>query len=385
MLEKAGTFGNYQKVATLIYCFVGYLCGGLMLIIPFLFYEDPYTCSGSTEGMSCFDYVCSKSPADRAQFLPEKSMNTLANEFGDYRCSNEKMTLDSIITLMYVGTLVGFLLLTFVGDLLGRKLLLTICCSLGVVGLIITIFCANITMAGIGLFLATVGVQNSFNICFYFISETISEEYREKVSVAIQLFYGLGVLLNNLWYFMVGDWQIIFAVFYFIPMVAVTIGSIVIIKDTPICLVMRNTPLKALRDFRYIAKMNKIKNFKMDVEEIEEVKRNYASGDNNNSKEQKRFSILDLFKFKSLRGMTLMLILLQCTIIFEFYAPALMLDKFKLDIFINGLVIGVSEIISYPICYFLIMKSKRQYAAYACFAGTFICSFVLIFMWDQND
>lgn len=40
--------------------------------------------------------------------------------------------------------------------------------------------------------------------------------------------------------------------------------------------------------------------------------------------------------------MTIMLTVLQCTIIFEFYAPALMLDQFKLNIFINGLVVGVS-------------------------------------------
>ena len=108
-----------------------------------------------------------------------------------------------------------------------------------------------------------------------------------------------------------------------------------------------------------------------------------SAGDD--SQGQKRFSVLDLFKFKSLRGMTLMLILLQCTIIFEFYAPALMLDKFKLDIFINGLVIGVSEILSYPICYFLIMKTRRRLAAYACFAATFLCSAVLTFMWEQED
>lgn len=80
-----------------------------------------------------------------------------------------------------------------------------------------------------------------------------------------------------------------------------------------------------------------------------------------------------------------MLILLQCTIIFQFYAPALMLDQFKLNIFINGLVIGVSEIIAYPVCYFLIMKSRRQYIAYACFAATFVCSVILTFIWNQGD
>jgi len=37
-----------------------------------------------------------------------------------------------------------------------------------------------------------------------------------------------------------------------------------------------------------------------------------------------------------------MLIILQCTVIFEFYAPALMLDKFDMSLYINGIVVGVS-------------------------------------------
>lgn len=286
---------------------------------------------------------------------------------------------------MYVGTVVGFLLMTLVGDLLGRKMLMTICMTMTVLGITITIFCQNLAMAGAGLFLATVGIQDAYNVCFFFISETISEEYREKASVAIQLFYGLGVLLNVLWYYAVGDWQLIFVVFYFIPVVATTLGVVMIVKDTPICLVMRKTPLQALDDFRYIAKMNNRRSFRMDVNEIEDVKIKFGKGSNTSEKKERRFSILDLFKFKSLRGMTIMLIILQCTIIFEFYAPALMLDKFKLNIFINGLVVGVSELISYPICYFLIMKSKRQLIAYACFAATFLCSTILTFMWDQED
>lgn len=98
--------------------------------------------------------------------------------------------------------------------------------------------------------------------------------------MAIQLFYGLGVLLNVLWYYAVGDWQLIFVVFYLIPAVATTLGVIMIVKDTPICLVMRKTPLQALEDFRYIAKMNNRRSFRMDVEEIEDVKIKFGKGSN---------------------------------------------------------------------------------------------------------
>jgi len=62
-----------------------------------------------------------------------------------------------------------------------------------------------------------------------------------------------------------------------------------------------------------------------------------------------------------------------------------MLDEFQLDIFINGLVIGVSEIIAYPLCYYMITRIKRQHVAYGCFLLTFVCSLVLTFVWKQGS
>ena len=151
-----------------------------------------------------------------------------------------------MITITYVGTVVGFLILSFVGDLLGRKRLMIICMSGVVIGLVIAIFCQSLMMAGIGLFVASVGVQNAFNICFYFIAETVSEDFREKASVAIQLFYGLGVLLNVLWYYWIKDWQMIFVLFYFLPAVASVLGVVFIVRDTPNFQMMRKSPSKAL-------------------------------------------------------------------------------------------------------------------------------------------
>jgi hypothetical protein len=84
MLERAGTFGKYQKITTILWCAVGYLCGGLMLIIPYLFYEDPYVCKDRTEG--CQEYACGFEPSKRGDFVPKKTFSSLANQFGDFRC-----------------------------------------------------------------------------------------------------------------------------------------------------------------------------------------------------------------------------------------------------------------------------------------------------------
>ena len=82
---------------------------------------------------------------------------------------------------MYIGIVAGFLTLTLAGDLMGRKMLMQSNMMLTVVGLLLTIFCVNLEMTAAGLFMLTFGIQNCFNTCFYFISELMSDEKREKI------------------------------------------------------------------------------------------------------------------------------------------------------------------------------------------------------------
>ena len=71
---------------------------------------------------------------------------------------------------MYVGNVVGFLGLTLLGDIFGRKVLMMGNLILSLVGTVITLFANSMTMAGVGLFIITCGIQNATNITFYFIS-----------------------------------------------------------------------------------------------------------------------------------------------------------------------------------------------------------------------
>ena len=80
--------------------------------------------------------------------------------------------------------------------------------------------------------------------------------------------YGLGVLLNVPWYYWVGDWQLIMVVFYFLPSLATTLGIIIFVRDTPICLVLRNSPHKAYNDLMYTARMNGINSPGLSLQQI---------------------------------------------------------------------------------------------------------------------
>jgi VIT1/CCC1 family predicted Fe2+/Mn2+ transporter len=58
-MKRVGSAGNYQFRMVAIFAVINYLAGGLMLIIPFLFYQDPYSCPSLARGEDCHSYVCS--------------------------------------------------------------------------------------------------------------------------------------------------------------------------------------------------------------------------------------------------------------------------------------------------------------------------------------
>jgi hypothetical protein len=80
------------------------------------------------------------------------------------------MRLDALITFIYLGSLVGNLSLAFIGGLMGRKALMLLSLLFLLLGLVLAIECSSLALAGLGLFLAVAGAQNSFTICFYFIA-----------------------------------------------------------------------------------------------------------------------------------------------------------------------------------------------------------------------
>lgn len=96
--------------------------------------------------------------------------------------------------------------------------------------------------------------------------------------------------------------------------------------------------------------------------------------------------MIDLFRYPSLRWMTIGSILIANTIFFLFYAPTLMIAQLDLDIFASGLIIGSSSLVAYPFCYFAITRVKRKVMALLSFGLVFVFSLVLVFIWHpQTD
>ena len=136
----------------------------------------------------------------------------------------------------------------------------------------------------------------------------------------------------------------------------------------------------------FMARLNGKTPEDLSVKKIEGLQERYQKLLEASRKEsQEKFTVRDLFKYPSLRMLTIMVVIMFCITMFMFFAPVLMIDRFKLNLFVNGGVNGISETIAYPFSYLLITRVQRRTLAYICFAISCVCSTILLFVWDQNE
>ncbi len=102
---------------------------------------------------------------------------------------------------------------------------------------------------------------------------------------------------------------------------------------------------------------------------MKEIKDEYD--ENQRKKHAKVFSIIDIFRFKSLRSQLFPMGANRFIIAFLFFGPALLLDKFQLNIYIDGLVIAFSKLWA-MLAQYLLIKIPRRTANYILFTATLI-------------
>lgn len=59
-------------------------------------------------------------------------------------------------------------------------------------------------------------------------------------------------------YYWLNDWKLIFWIFYVAPSALVLAAVVFFVKDTPMCLIMRESADKAVSDMAFIARINGI-------------------------------------------------------------------------------------------------------------------------------
>jgi hypothetical protein len=129
-------------------------------------------------------------------------------------------------------------------------------------------------MVTLGLMMGVLGSSNCYIITFMFLIETMDKKTSERYSVVIQNFHGFGAVVAILSFWIIKDWWLIFFFCYLVPSVTLLIYMYSIIVDTPMSLILRNEPIKALEELSTISKMNHTDD-NLTLEDIIEAKERY--------------------------------------------------------------------------------------------------------------
>lgn len=77
-----------------------------------------------------------------------------------------------------MGSFCGYVSISLIVDNIGRKKGQIIAFGTAFFGMLIVGFSQNLIMAGIGLFLSGLGCNTAYNICVFFITETVGGKQR---------------------------------------------------------------------------------------------------------------------------------------------------------------------------------------------------------------
>lgn len=93
-----------------------------------------------------------------------------------------------------------------------------------------------------------------------------------------------------------------------------------------------------------------------------------------------KLTYADLFRFKSLRRLSICTSLVFMSTNILYYAPLMLIDQFGFDFYVNGLLINFSELITYTVAYHYVTSIKRRQFILTASVIIFLCALSLIFL-----
>ena len=269
-------------------------------------------------------------------------------------------------TSIIFGSVIGVFVTIFFTEYLGRKGTTNLGLLTTAIGLVLMLIHSQ-ACAVIGVFLYSGGLANSFTIITTFIVEFFPEKNNAQYFNLITISFAVGTAINPIAFYFILDYRQILIYVFLLPVIITLIGFYFIVENTPIELIAADDYNETYNAFMRIAKWNGVTDHGLTLEGVKEIKDEYD--ENQRKKHAKVFSIVDIVRFKSLRSQLFPMGANRFIIAFLFFAPALLLNQFQLNIYIDGLIIAFSKLWALLVQYILI-KTKRRTANYILFSAT---------------
>ncbi|CAD8110050.1 unnamed protein product [Paramecium sonneborni] len=373
-LTQVGGAGLYQKRAFLIFGLQWLITNWILFSPVFFFIEPTVDCKNNGECLdkclseslddNCLNYICDDS--ERRQFVVGESLNTAFNSL--LPCNK---SLQSIIkSIVYIGSLTGFFVFSFIADNYGRKLALSISWGMTTLGSLLLAFAMNYSMIAIGIFLLGFGGNPAITVHYSFINEHSQGHFREIQNVGVQVFFAIGEFtIISLAYF-ITKWRWL-AISVAIPTILLNLCNFLIF-ESPQFLYSKNKK-KCVKVLNQIAKINGTQPLAMN-----DLASNPQSKENNS----RVYTIWDLLKYKSLRYVFFAGLMMFFAIQVTYYGISFVSDQLGLDFFLSNFIIAFFELLAYATTDFFITKLNRKKNI---IGGFFIVGFMSLYFIFKSD
>jgi MFS family permease len=120
-------------------------------------------------------------------------------------------------SVSYVGSLIGYMIMSHIADNYGRKKGEYLSWAICIAGQVITLCSVNIFMVGVGSFFMGFGANGAITIHYSFFKELVLGKTRERMIIAIQLAFSIGISIISLLSYLINQWKYTLGFFITVP------------------------------------------------------------------------------------------------------------------------------------------------------------------------
>ena len=199
-------------------------------------------------------------------------------------------------------------------------------------GIVWLVFSNDLFMVGVGTFLTGLGFNATTNLHYTFLKELLVGKYRDSSIVGLQILFSLGISLISVSSWLVPNWKVMMGLFILLPSIVLHFKG-EMIEETPNISLKEGTSA-LIKSLNHIAATNNKPPLQEDeIMELQEQK-------------QENYSIIDLFRYRSLRWITIICSLINLVIEFMYDASIFSLDRIGINLYVNQFVVGMVEMMA---------------------------------------
>ncbi|KRX06096.1 Major facilitator superfamily domain, general substrate transporter [Pseudocohnilembus persalinus] len=275
-----------------------------------------------------------------------EGVNSLTKQFKLYCSQDYAKSIGESVP--YIGSVVGLLIFMMLGDRLGRKPVYGICLIICAFGSVLIILFDNIVTIYIGMFLVGMGITPTGQLDVVILNEISTGGFRAFSMCFVYVTFAIGEML--IWPITIvvnSNWRYLYLWFLTIPF-CVAIGLYFIVHETPKFLQSKSEE-KTAKVLQKIAKFNG-SNVQITGDMIEK----------SDSLQDRFFFYTDLFKYKSLRYITLSMFGLSFGCHALYYGMQVSLDLIGSNIAQNSFFVGIADFCGYLLSDIICPKMERK-------------------------